>query len=196
MKTADLINHFSVQTTLPVDVNDVLSCLRLNGIDDEIEFIGVELDPDILQGQIKIFYVRDGLYGDARRYANIYYHRGHDLAWQRLVCCKELIHLLDPHSAETTSMNAISALAEKIGLPPEMQEAAKDGLAVNIDRLAEFRAVAILFPWTARETLMPYFKSGAVNLDDIARLVDIPRKYAAFVMHDAWEKFYPLISVL
>jgi hypothetical protein len=194
MITSDLIKHFSCQIKLPVDVNHVNDYLKNNNASDDIQFIGVDLDPDILQGQIKVFYVRDGVYGsNLTRCVNIYYHRGHDIDWQRFICCKELIHSLDQVSAQTSSENDIDKLAEKIGLPKEMQDPMSDGIATNVDRLAEYRAAAILLPWSARELLMPHYKSREITLSDIARLADIPRKYVGFVMNDVWEKIYPLL---
>lgn len=193
MNAQDLIASFSRRTTLPVDVNDVIELVRKNGEEIDIEFIGVDLDPEILQGQIKVFYVRDGVYAEPRKCANIYYHRGHAKDWQRLICCKELIHLVDPEAARTTTSEGIDALAEKIGLPPEMQNPTADGFEVNVDRVAEWRAAAILLPLAAREVLMPFYSSGAITAAEIGRLADIPRKYAAFVMSDAWPAVHDLL---
>lgn len=194
MKVTDLIKAFSDQETLPVDVNEVLKCLQKNGHDDDIEFIGADLDPTILQGAIKVFHVRDGLYAaEARRFVNVYYHRGHSVDWQRMICCKEIIHMLDPPYAFTKDPAEIDRLAEKIGLPPEMQDPAADGLAANIDRLAEFRAAALLLPMAARNLLMEPYKDGRLKLADIARMADIPNRYAGFMMSDVWDKIYDML---
>lgn len=195
MKVTDLIKAFAEREELPIDVNDVLGCLRQNGSsDDEIEFIGVDLDPDVLQGAIKVFHVRPGVYADPVRMVNIYYHKGHDVDWQRLICCKELIHLLDPPSAQTSAPEAIDELAARIGLPPEMQDPVADGVEANIDRLAEWRAAAVLLPISARELLLPKIKDGSLKIADVARMADIPPKYAGFVMSDVWERVYPLLT--
>lgn len=196
MKIPELIEQFSSRKSLPVDVNDVLNCLKENGNEDEIEFIGVDLDPDVLQGLIKIFHVRDKLYGDPTRYVNIYYNRTQNIDWQRMICCKELFHLLDPTSAETKSSDEIFKLAEKIGLPPEMQDPTSDGIATNTDRLAEFRAAAILLPWEARQILLAPYKAGAITADDISRLADMPRRYVGFVMSDVWDRVFPILRAL
>lgn len=193
MKVTELIGAFAGKLTLPVDVNDVLRCLRENGHDDDIEFIGVDLDPEILLGKIKVFHVRDGLYGEPRRFANIYYHRGHELDWQRLICCKELIHLLDPDAAHTKTQAEIDELAARIGLPPYMQNPTEDGFAANIDRLAEFRALALLFPMSARNVLLEANRADKITIAQIARLADIPSKYVGFAMSDVWEKVHALL---
>lgn len=194
MLAADLIRHFADREQLPVDVNDVLAALKEHGVEDNIEFVGVDLDPDILQGLIKVFHVRHTVYGEPERYANIYYHRGHSIDWQRLICCKELIHLLDPEHAHTKTAEEIAVLAEKIGLPPEMQDPLADGIAANLDRMAEFRAAAVLIPWAARELLMQPYKEGRITAADIARLADVPRKYVGFVMHDMWGAVFSRLS--
>lgn len=192
MKTSDLIAEFAKATSLPVDVNELLPVLQGNGHDTDIQFIGVDLDPDILQGKIKIFHVRDVLYGEPRRCANIYYHRGHSTDWQRFICCKELLHLLDPGGAETTTPEQIDQLAEKIGLPQYMQDPFADGFETNIDRLAEFRAAAILLPYAAREMLQAPLAEGKLTLSDIAKMADIPRKYVGLVMSKNWEGTHEL----
>lgn len=194
MKTSDLIRHFATREALPVDVNDLLPVLRENGTDDEIEFIGVDLDPDILQGKIKIWHRRDGLYGEPVRMANIYFHRGHTIDWQRFVCAKELMHLLDPPAAQTRTHDQVHELAEQIGLPEYMQDATQAGFATNIDRLAEFRAAAILLPYAAREHLLKPLADGRLSLSDIAEMADIPRKYAALVMSPGWNYIHEMFT--
>lgn len=194
MSAGDLIKVFSTCENLPIDVNDVLRELKAGGCEDDIEFIGVDFDTEILQGKIKVFHLRDGLYGaETRRCVNIYYHRGHDPNWQRLIACKELLHVLDPDWALTNTIGDIERLAEKIGLPPEMQDPQGDGLDANVDRLAEWRAAALLLPLAARDLLMPAYKEGKISLAQIAILADIPRKYVAFVMMDTWPSVHALL---
>lgn len=194
MKVTSLITEFASRAKLPVDVNDVLAVLRENGSDDDIEFIGVDLNPDILQGKVKIFHLRPKPYAEPIRHANIYYHRGHSADWQRFICCKELLHLLDPPSAHTNTAEDIAALEEKMGLPPEMQDPLHDGIAANVDRLAEFRAAAILLPMAARNLLLQPLRDDILKLDDIARMADIPRKYVGFVMRPVWDTVHPLLA--
>jgi hypothetical protein len=193
MKVHDLIRTFSTIEKLPVDVNDVLACLRENGNDDKIEFIGVDLDPEILRGAIKVFHVRNGVYSDPERWVNIYYHKSGDSAWERMVCCKEISHLLDPNDAYTQTTEAIEKLADKIGLPPEMQDPTADGFAANVDRLAEFRATALLMPKAARDLLRAPFKEHKLTLSDIARMADMPTRYAGFAMSDIWDSVHDLL---
>ena len=193
MKVSDLIGQFCTKTELPVDVNELLPLLSTNGHETDIKFVGVDLDPEVLQGKIKIWHDRDGIYSaEVIRRANIYYHRGHGPDWQRFICCKELMHLLDPEGAHTATTEAINELAEQIGLPPYMQDPMAEGFATNVDRLAEFRAAAILLPLAARDLLMPKLHEDAITISAIAEMADIPRKYAAFVMSPGWERIHDM----
>ena len=194
MKLPELIKSFEDQEVLPIDVNDILLKLREAGNDDDIEFVGVDLDPEVLLGAIRIFYVRNGVYADPKRFVNIYYDRTRTVDWQRMVCCKELVHILDPETAHTKLAAEIDLLAERIGLPPEMQDPAADGFATNIDRMAEYRAAALLLPMAARELLMPKIRDGSLKIADVAKLADMPTKYAGFVLNDVWETVYPLLT--
>lgn len=194
MRVEELINQFAGEVRLPIDVNDILRVLRESGCDDDIEFIAVDLDTEVLQGAIKVCHVRRTMYGDPERLVNIYFHRGHSLAWQRFIACKELVHVLDPDGSRVATPEDARRLAEKIGLPPEMQDPLNDGFATNTDRLAEWRATALLFPMACRELLMPAYRDGRLKLADIARLVDIPSRYAGFVMSDGWPAIYDILA--
>ncbi len=190
MEAIDLLAAFEDRTSLPVDVNDVVDFLRSNGNEDDIEFIGADLDSEILQGAVKIWHARDKPYADPTRMVNIFYNRNEPKDWQRLICCKELLHLIDPAGAYSCDEKAIEKLADEIGLPPEMQDPFKAGFETNVDRVAELRAVALLLPWAAREVMLPYYLEGKLSIEDIARQADIPRKYAGIAMHPAWDDIY------
>lgn len=195
MIISELVREFSGRTKLPIDVNDIVGCFRHHGVDGEIEFLGVDLDPEIMQGQFKEVHVRDSVYGqEVRRLINIYYHRGHPIEWQRFICAKELIHVLDHPSARTSDPEAIDKLAAKIGLPPEMQDPMKDGHETNVDRLAEWRAIALLFPLAARNQLLAPYRDNVLKLGDIARLADIPSRYVGFAMHESWDRLHDILA--
>jgi hypothetical protein len=61
-------------------------------------------------------------------------------------------------------------LVEKIILPPDMIDPITDGEHAASDRLAVLHAVAVLFPITAREILMPAYASKKLTPADISDL--------------------------
>lgn len=111
-----------------------------------------------------------------------------------MVCCKELVHLLDPADAYTRSPDAIDELADKIGLPPEQQDPMADGFAANVDRVAEFRAAAILLPKAARDLMIEQYRTGTLTLQDIARMADMPTRYVGLVMSPVWDSVHAMLT--
>ena len=197
MSVAELIKKFDVREQVPVDVNDVKAELETRGIKDEIYFWPSTLDSKHLKGQlVHIDYWDYPGYEGAptKTVADIYYAKNLPDDEQRLVCCKELLHILDPEHCRAATEEAITRLFSKMGLPPEMQEPFKDGAAVNTDRVAVYEAVAVLFPYATRQLLMPPFKATKINLTDITRMIDIPYKYVVFVMHENWEAVHSILT--
>jgi hypothetical protein len=189
MSVADLIKEFDGRKSVPVDVNDVKDALVARGIRDEIYFWEADIDPTILRGQLVHWdpekdweYPTDPMQDVKKRVADIYYAKGLPLAWQRLVSCKELLHILDPTGARTATQEAVTRLTEKIVLPPDLQDAT-DGYAASTDRVALLQATAILFPWAARELIVA---NGGLSRAEIAKLVDLPERYVALVMDEQW----------
>lgn len=190
MSVAALIKKFDVRTSVPVDVNDVADEIRARGIKDEINFFEVTLETQHLKGQLVHIdeWTEPGFQGaPSKTWADVYFAKTMPDDEKRHVACKELLHILDPKLCWAATQEEIDRLFGKIGLPPEMQTPLSDGAEVNRDRVAEFEAVAVLFPWATRQLLMRPFNEGKLTLEDIARLVDLPYKYVAFVMHESWE---------
>jgi hypothetical protein len=104
------------------------------------------------------------------------------------------LHILDPEENRVKNQEELRQQFEKIVLPTEFQDPIKDGVKVLSDRLATYLAVAVLFPWTTRQILMPAYTERKLTLEDIARIVDIPLRYVALVMDDRWEEFIKLLD--
>jgi hypothetical protein len=193
MSARDLIRFFSEFTTLPVQINDIVDHLVDSGCQDEICFIGVDFDINIVRGFIKRYIFRRVPYGDPVFHTDIYYDRRQGLDWRRIVCCKELIHILDNQQQATSSREDVAALIERIVLPLEVR---LDGLQVIEDRIGILKAIALLLPLAARELLLPRYKSGDLTDEEIAILACVPLRYVRVVMLDTWESLHEkLLSV-
>jgi hypothetical protein len=193
MSATALVRKFAALDRVPVEVNMVVNEIRAAGVKDEIYYFWDQnLDPTILRG-----YIKHDEYpqpdGAKKRVAEITYAKmGHE--WERLVCCKELLHLLDPESERTWKVDDINRLIEKIILPPDLVDPFKDGQHALVDRVAISYAVATLFPFGARQILMPAYQAKKFTLADIEELAELPRRYVAIVMSDAWTEIHKLIA--
>jgi len=187
MRIGELVTIFRDRVDLPIDVNEVLAAIVASGVEVQTEFVGVELDTLILRGKYRLFQWPNGFYGgDPMLMANVYYHRHDSSDWQRIVCCKEIIHLLDPDNSFSHTREQQNALAEKIGLPLHLQDPTKAPIDVNIDLVAEYIATAVLLPIASREAFMEPLRLKKISIDDIALIADIPSRYVSIVMSSTW----------
>lgn len=193
MSLQKLIRHFSAIETLPIDVNDVATQVKALGIQDEIRFIPVEMNTDVIRGNIHRYTLPALAYKEPCRCADIYYDGQQSDDWKRLVCCKELVHLFDPAGSTVKNKDDLRRQVEKIVLPSEFQDPVDDGLKVITDRLATYYAAAILLPLAARALLLPAIDDGKLTVEDVGRIADIPTRYAALVLSAGWAKLHPLM---
>ncbi|MBX3447739.1 MAG: hypothetical protein KF765_13375 [Parvibaculaceae bacterium] len=194
MNTGDLIKKFSDLENVPVDVDNVKAEIEKSGVVDEVYFWGATIDGEKLKGQFVLTEPWEYPEGAARRrVADIYYDVSMTDDWQRLVCCKELLHILDPEGCQASTEAEVERLFARLALPRELQEPVKDGAAVITDRVAVYQALAVLFPMSSRNLLMPKFKEERITLQDIAGFTDLPLRYTQLVMHEIWDEVYPLL---
>lgn len=196
MSVGSLIEAFETRTQLPIDVNDVVEYLRRNHIKDKIEFICVDIDTKALRGQLVQWEIPGLNYGEPTLCADVYFGSDQGSDWIRFVCCKELLHLLDPFHAKVGAKEDFLKLAEKIALPPEMQDPIRDGEAVASDRIAVYQALAILLPKAARDILKAEVDAGRMTTTDVARIADIPQRFATLAMHELWDEVYPNLRAI
>lgn len=134
-----------------------------------------------------------GGYREPTYCADIFFDRDQTRDWQRLVCCKELLHLLDAEGNRVRTKEEIDHQIQRMVLPNEFQEMELDGSRVITDKIAIYFAVAVLFPFASREMLLPYYNDGRLTSEDIARMADIPERYALLVMSDTWPAIHSIL---
>lgn len=195
MKVADLIIEFSTRTRVPVDVNDVLAFVQQHGDIQEVYFWPSKIDNAHLRGAL-VHYERweypQGEGGPTVLCADIYYAEDMGSAEERVVTCKELLHILDPDWARVETPEQLTQLIERIVLPVDLQGVRKDGSRTDNDRATEVKAVAVLFPLAARTYFMEH--SSEWRNEDIARRLDLPLRHVVLVMSPVWDEIYPLLT--
>jgi len=178
---------------MPVQVDEVLAKLKIWGVKDDIWFFDVDIDSDILKGQIT-HWESPWNDGSTKRFAHIETAKSLPRPEKRLVQCKELLHLLDPEWSYVDTKQKVRALIQRIIIPPELQDPYDDGMAhANSDRVAMLHAVAVLFPWQVRQLLMPHYP-GVFSAKHIAtEIVDLPEKYIVTVMSETWAEIHTIL---
>ncbi|MET4636134.1 hypothetical protein [Kaistia defluvii] len=191
MRASDLVRLFSTRESGPIDLyDDIIPAIKEAG-EFEVYFWKADIDTNILKGRI----VEESHFqgDDEIRVVSIDYAASMSNELSRLVCAKELIHVLDPIDQRVTTDEAVNDLISKIILPTEMQSL-DDGVSVWGDRYGYLFALAVLFPWQIRELLYPKYASGQYNIDDIASLMELPVEYVQIVMSPLWQRVHHILS--
>lgn len=194
MSVAALIRKFSHRESVPIQVDEVERELRDRGVKDEIYYWSAELDDKHLKGQLVQYEPWEYPTGVSEVYcADIYYANTLSDDWQRLVTCKELLHIIDGDAMRADKPEIVQQLLERIALSPELQDPLTDGMPTASDRFGIYQALAVLFPWATRQLLAAKFAAGNITIAEIARMVDLPPKYVALVMHKSWEEAHAIL---
>ena len=187
MSVASLIEFFSTFRKLPVQIDDVRDQIVHLGIQDEIVFRpDPEMNQDILHGVFYRYRKYNGVYQLAKNCTLIVYNANLTQDWQRLVCCKELMHLCDPPTFRTDTPDHVVGLAKHLLEAQIHSIPRRTDLMALKDRLAVYEALAILLPEEARDELKPYYDRGQLTIDQIAQFACLPQEMVGLVMHDGW----------
>ncbi len=195
MAFKEILAAFENSDTLPVDLAKVSQLIIDQGIQDEIEFIGVDIDTGVIRGYLHRFRYRKSSYGDPINAANIYYGRDQGLEWVNMVCAKELIHLMDTGNA-IGSKEQFDQLVERLVLPRDLDILLEDPSHVRMDRMGDLVAAALLLPRSARELFVGPFNRKELTEEDIAKFAVMPARYVRAVMSSRWEKTYEALLQL
>lgn len=175
----DIFQFFACFTNLPIPIDVVRDQALEYGVADDIVFSEVQTDPDYLLGMHRLY--KDERTGKVT--AHVFYSSAiQDESYRRLVCCKEILHVLDNDDATAKSRDAVSRLINQIVVPPSsgITNSAKS------DHNGMLWALMVLLPRDALSELRPHYENGDLSVEDIAILADIPEHYARFALSDIW----------
>lgn len=191
MHASALIRQFSEKRELPIDIEThVIAALRSMGVSDEIyPFWDIHLSVGTLQGYCH----REEIpRGDSSFFMTTigYAKNGHEM--ERLVSCKELLHILDPKKCRVDTAEKVYSFIAKIALRGDLVDPFSDD-DDQADRVAVLEALAILFPLAARNELLPFYKAGELTLAQISEYAELPQSYVKIVLSDRWPKIHEIL---
>lgn len=178
-----LLNEFSRVDKLPVEISEVRDAIVRIGIQDKIIFCpDDQMDPADLRGAYYQYTHRPILYGDPERVSLIVYCSKLDLPWQRLVCCKEMIHILDAEPEKTDVLEDLDGLLGRLLGPMSTEDFGICDIMAARDRIAIYQALPLLFPMAARANAL----SKQIPAETIADKADLPLPLVRLVLEDDW----------
>jgi hypothetical protein len=156
------------------------------GNQDDIRFIPcAKMNPAQLRGVFYQFTHRPRMYGDPVLCTLIIYSPQMSIEWQRLVCAKELIHVLDGKAERTKTEDELQGLIDKIIGPLSTEDFGLADVMAAKDKLAVYQALAVIFPDAARADALKAMENGMTK-QQIMERASIPMQFVNLVLADEW----------
>lgn len=178
--------HFDSYENLHVEINDIRDQIIAIGIQDEIRFHYVDIDPKILRGLLYRYTKHHRSYGDPILCSEICISQHMDHDWQRLVAAKELIHITDTPDKSAQSEQAVEKLIERLSYPLEITLETESSKS---DEFALIPALAVLVPKDCRILLRKLHSANTITNVDIAKMAQIPSRYVDVILEEWFDEF-------
>ena len=187
MSLEKLLDHFEYVRELPVEIPEVADVLKSLGIQDEITFCPDEsIDDTILRGLYYQYTRSDKPYSEPVFCSLIVYSSKISKEWQRLVACKEMMHILDVGSEKTHTLEGLDGLLNRLLGPLSSEDADIFDIMATRDRLAIYQAIPLLFPEGARLDAIERVESGVLTIQDVADRACLPLRFVALALTKEW----------
>ncbi|WP_426036545.1 hypothetical protein [Brevundimonas sp. DC300-4] len=173
---------------------DVQEWVIKNGFCDEFIIHYVDCDPAAFDG---LYLERQGnelirhavVYGEPIFAREIFINERLHEAQRRVAEVKETLHILDQCGQKTTTKRGVD---DMISFAATRMKLGHDGGALT-DVMALPQALAVLFPWAARELIKPKYDEGLISAEELAQTARLPVAYIELVLSDRWEDSYQII---
>jgi hypothetical protein len=186
MSLQRLLERFDPLRELPFEIPEMRDAIVGLGFQDDIRFIPCdEMNPAQLRGVFYQFTRQPGVYAPPDLCTLIIYSSQMTREWQRLVCAKELIHVMDGKVEKTKTPHELQGLIDKIIGPLSTEDFGLADVMAAKDKLAVYQALAVIFPDAARADALTALKNGMTKQQLMER-ASIPLQFTNLVMADEW----------
>ncbi len=191
-RLSSLIAAINATECRPVEVHEVRDSLIKMGIQDKIFICADELmNPEHLRGAYCQYVERPSVYAPPVLVSVVVYCAQLSREWQRLVCVKELIHVLDRDIEKTGTCEEIEGLINRLLGPLSTEDFNLFDLMANKDRMALYQSLPILFPKKVRDI---YKSNGNYTAEKVAQDLCIPVWASEMVLSDGWDQLAILLD--
>jgi hypothetical protein len=199
MSLTELVEFFEHQTDVPIAISDVQSFVLDRTNVGRLQYIDVDLDPQVCRGFFRLYRARPSPYSDLEICCDILLSRSLGVAERRLVACKELIHLLDPSYMRISNQQQVEHLISSVTSrrrPHVASEGTPPDVTVRWDFLNEHVPGAILFPMAVRSAWLDRYKMGDLTCTEIAEKLQAPESLVLIVLNEKWPEVHAQIKDL
>ena len=182
----NIIEATSNISDMPIEVSEISEIIVANGYQDSIIMRAVDAEPGKLRGVCHQYTTSPGVYALPNLVSLIVYNQNLSLEWQRVTCCKELVHVCEKGVDKTSTQEAVTGLIDRIvGNYSRDDYSIIDYMAL-MDRLGLYVAVGLLFPSAAREQAANAVSSDSRSIPEIAEWVCLPEALVALALRPEW----------
>ena len=168
---------------MPIEISEIRNVVIGLKVQDNIIFSGEDMDPAFCKGAFYQFKRKTGVYSEPELVSLIVYSTHLTIPWQRMVCCKEIVHVLDKQESKTDNKAEVIALVDKLLGPLSSEDYGKADFSASTDRIALYQGLAILFPPAARSSALSIRNK---TVADIAEWASIPESLVHFALDPDW----------
>ena len=184
-----LIEKFRAVEKLPIEIDEIRNAVLSLGVQDRVIFCAdAEMAVSRLRGVFYQYRQRSLPYGDPDNITLIVYPEKVPVAWQRVICCKELIHLFDHQVERTDTVEELDGLIKRLLGPLSADDLSIFDLMAAKDHLALYQAIPLLFPLAARTRILSDIESGAKTLQQVADEACLPLEVIILGTSDEWPR--------
>ena len=189
-----IIEGTSNTDSMPIEVSDVVNIITENGHQDNIILVPENTDPRQLLGVYYQYTTRAAVYGTPNFTTLIIFSCNVCVEWQRVICCKEMVHICEKKFEQTHTQEEVVGLIEGLLGPLSTENYGIADLMAGKDRLAVYQALGILFPAAARKRAVEAISNGSKTAFDVAKWVCLPLSLVEVVLLPEWPEFFETIS--
>ena len=191
VNVSNIIEAVSTTDRLPIQIECVIEIIKACEYQDDIKVVGVTPRAgNSPRGLLYRYRSRANHDGSNSMVSLIPYDRTQPFEWQRLTCCKELVHICDPvieHVATPASVKGLfDSLVDTMQNNGNISGNERSYYLALRDSVGVYPALAILFPQAARQRALEMRHSGERSLQQIAQWASLPEPFVNLALHPEW----------
>jgi hypothetical protein len=183
-----IIDGLKGRTALPIQVSEIADAITRSGCQDIIYFKGIDGEsPTHIHGAFWRYTRRPGVYADPEYIALIPYNLNDTLAWQRVTCCKEMVHLFDSDLERTDKAEEVVELLDRLLGRMSTDDFGIVDLMAGKDKLALYYSLPLLLPKAALDIARAEVSEGRKMTEDIALEAGMPLGLVRLMLNSEWD---------
>ena len=183
----ELIKYFEDRTELPVEVEDIAAAIFKLGFRDNIHFFDISADLSRIRGTFYQFWYRPGVYADPLMITLVPYNKNDSLEWQRVVCCKEMMHIFDSDLERTDTKEEVPEFLDKILGPLSTDDYGVADFMAAKDKVAMYQCLPLLLPSAAIQIARQAVADEILTIEDVARKASMPASLVGIMLEKEWD---------